>query len=133
MSVEMSCHSRSGSEAAGCARHLSVAHRVTGVLLVALALGLACGEKDELLGRAESGDPEAQLALGNRYAAPGDGQDTRVALQWFEKSAQQGFVDSQVRLAQIYTGTEGFQEDLRRGPWVRAVAARIEFSGRTMP
>lgn len=60
---------------------------------------------------ANRGNPVAQFFIANMYAA-GEGvdQDFEVANGWYEKSAEQGHVESAVRLATNYRLGQGFDE-----------------------
>ena len=67
---------------------------------------LACGPTDEIVERARRGDPEAQLALGDRLARPGDGRDLAAAVDWYAKAAAQSNETAQLRLARLHQGTQ---------------------------
>lgn len=60
---------------------------------------------------ANRGNPVAQFLIGNMYAS-GEGidQDLEIANSWYEKSAEQGHVESAVRLATNYRLGQGFDE-----------------------
>lgn len=70
-----------------------------------------------LLQKAESGDPQAQLELGTRYAL---GQDVQVenseALKWWTKSSEQNNTDALYYLGYAYR----YGVDARH-PWVRDI------------
>lgn len=63
---------------------------------------------------AEQGDPEAQFTLGQHYSS-GFGEllqkDLKEAFHWYKKSADQGFVHAQCRLAFCYLCGKGVAED----------------------
>jgi len=97
----------------------------------ALALALAllhwgCAPSDELLERATQGDGAAQLALGERFAAVGEGQDLAAARDWYVKAAEQGVLQAQLLLAHAAEGEEeGKGEDAdpaAAARWYRAAA-----------
>ena len=90
---------------------------------------------------AEQGDAEAQYTLGmcfqhaaGYYAEEGHtayltgggiafGADTRKVLAWFEKSAEQGYVDAQIAIAMCYAqGTGVSQDDVEAAKWMRKAA-----------
>ncbi len=58
---------------------------------------------DQLIVRAEQGDPKAQYQLGLEYCCGfGAGHDTPIALQWFCKSAEQGYGPAQYEVGRFY-------------------------------
>lgn len=71
--------------------------------------------EQELLSRAEAGDPDAQNRLGAQYAE-GDGvpQDWEQAVEWFEKGAQQGNAIAQYNLSTCFCNGTGVEKDLQR-------------------
>ena len=57
----------------------------------------------ELVQKAENGDPEAQYHLGACYdGGSGVGRDMAKAVEWYKKAAAQGFLKAQFRLGHIY-------------------------------
>ena len=72
---------------------------------------------------AEKGDPEAQNALGLRYAT-GDGVrlDEGEAVRWFIKAAEQGNVPAQSKLGSIYFSGRGVPQDSTRAYFWMVVA-----------
>ena len=72
---------------------------------------------------AVKGDPNAQNALGLRYAT-GDGVqlDEKEAVRWFIKAAEQGNVLAQSKLGSIYYSGRGVPQDLNRAYFWMAVA-----------
>ena len=63
---------------------------------------------------AEKGDPDAENALGLRYAT-GDGVklDEKEAVRWFIKAADQGSVSAQSKLGAFYYGGRGVKQDAK--------------------
>lgn len=62
----------------------------------------------DLVRRAEAGDPEAQLWLGDRYSdGKGVSRDDKLALEWWRKSAEQGNPDAKYNLGWRYWDGRG--------------------------
>lgn len=78
---------------------------------------------EQLQKMAVNGDPNAQNALGLRYAT-GDGVqlDEREAVRWFIKAAEQGNVLAQSKLGSIYYSGRGVPQDSNRAYFWMAVA-----------
>lgn len=76
---------------------------------------------DELHARAEQGDAEAQLTLGQMYSiGQGVERNDEQALQWFRLAADQGSVEAQFRLGSIYEeGIGVLADDLEAAKWYR--------------
>ena len=96
------------------------------VLLVALCVPLA-GQPfviDEVRARAQTGDAEAQLALGRAYAIGlGVPEDDAEAARWFRLAADQGFAGAQFRLGLSYAhGITQLQDDAQAVRWYRLAA-----------
>jgi TPR repeat protein len=65
---------------------------------------------------AEQGDPFAQYMLALMHMhGKGTERNSRMALQWFEKSAAQGFADSLFNLGVMYTQAVGVSKDFPKG------------------
>lgn len=76
--------------------------------------------------RAESGDPEAQLQLGMRYAT-GDGvvQNDKEAAKWFERAARQGLAEAQYEYGLALLNGRGVVQDYRAAfEWIEKPALR---------
>src|SRR5688500_619416 len=76
--------------------------------------GDAVGAFDLSLNQAEEGNSEAQFFVAERYWA-GDGveQSAAEAIRWYVAAAEQGLLDAQIKLANIYYGgAEGVPADL---------------------
>ncbi len=74
----------------------------------------------KLTARANSGDPQAQFALGNAYMA-GNGVDLNVAqgVIWCRLSADQGYAPAQSQLALKYASGNGVPMDkIEADKWV---------------
>jgi putative methionine-R-sulfoxide reductase with GAF domain len=78
---------------------------------------------EQLKQMAESGNPEAQNALGLRYAQ-GDGVklDEHEAVRWFSKSAEHGNVAAQSKLGSFYYSGRGVPQDANRAYFWMVVA-----------
>jgi len=78
---------------------------------------------EQLKQMAESGDAEAQNALGLRYAT-GDGLklDEHEAVRWFTRAAEQGNVPAQSKLGSIYYSGRGVPPDPNRAYFWMVVA-----------
>ena len=66
----------------------------------------------ELLAKAEAGDTEAQVKLGNMYAE-GEGvpQNYATAVSWYRQAAQQGHAEAQYNLGVMYANGRGVPQD----------------------
>src|SRR6185503_15918788 len=61
---------------------------------------------------AEENDPEAQFYLGVMYAkGRGVPQDYQKAVQWYQRSAEQGFAKAMSNLAAMYSRGKGVPKD----------------------
>jgi putative methionine-R-sulfoxide reductase with GAF domain len=68
---------------------------------------------EDLRNLAERGDPNAQFALGARFATGEQvKQDYAEAVTWFSKAAEQGHVVAQATLGAYYWAGRGVQQDL---------------------
>jgi TPR repeat protein len=78
---------------------------------------------EKLQQMAVKGDPNAQNALGLRYAT-GDGVklDEKEAVRWFIRAAEQGNVLAQSKLGSIYYSGRGVPQDANRAYFWMAVA-----------
>lgn len=66
----------------------------------------------EIRKRAEHGDPEAELALGNLYASgKGVSKSLSNAIKWHRKAADHGLARAQYQLGLDYAGGLGVKED----------------------
>jgi hypothetical protein len=78
---------------------------------------------------AEQGEPVAQNLLGTWYLGQ---KDYSSAAKWFQKAAEQGYADAQLRLGLQYYSGQGVTEDKAKGlEWIRKAAeqgyARAQF------
>jgi eukaryotic-like serine/threonine-protein kinase len=72
------------------------------------------GSLNDIIAAANRGDPAAQNALGVKYAAGEDGlaRDDAKAVEWYQKSAQQGFAKGETNLGDMYLyGRGGLDKD----------------------
>jgi len=78
----------------------------------------------ELLKKAETGDPKAQLQLAGCYKeGRGIGKDKTQALGWIEKSANQKYLLAQLMLGQCYLDGEIVQKDEKKAfQWYKKAA-----------
>lgn len=77
--------------------------------------GPSPGVDNELLTRAQTGDPEAQFELAAHYAEdPAAAGKLALAAQWYEKAALQGHAVAEYRLASLYEKGRGVAKDIER-------------------
>ncbi len=79
---------------------------------------------DDLLARADGGDPKAQLDLALCYDS-GDGieRDKEKAVYWFEKAAEQGSIEAQYLIGlMLYQGEAVPQNRSRAVYWMKKAA-----------
>jgi eukaryotic-like serine/threonine-protein kinase len=72
------------------------------------------GSLNDIIAAANRGDAAAQNALGVKYVAGEDGlpRDDQKAVDWYQKSAQQGFPKGQTNLGDMYlSGRGGLDKD----------------------
>lgn len=75
---------------------------------------------------AEQGQPEAQMRIGEIYAAGRQGvtRDAAWAARWFGKAARQGVTEARVRLGDAFADGQGVPRDLvQAAAWYRLAAA----------
>ena len=60
---------------------------------------------------AESGNPRAQLELGQAYSESNEAEKLSLSIYWFEKAAEQGSADAELKLAQAYGAGAGVTRD----------------------
>ena len=75
---------------------------------------VSLGSLNDIIAAANRGDPAAQNALGVKYANGEDGlpRDDTKAVEWYQKSAQQGFAKGQTNLGDMYLyGRGGLSKD----------------------
>ena len=83
--------------------------------LNARAAPTAVGPNENLVGQAEAGDAAAQFDLAVRYAEGGAGPPNyELAVQWYEKAAQQGLAVAEYRLGSLYEKGVGVGRDMQR-------------------
>lgn len=87
------------------------------------AVAVKSAPRSELRPHAESGDADAQFALGKSYCCMGPGFDTQTATEWYCKAARQDHADAMYELGRVYLG------DVSRTPapgqkLLRAVTAK---------
>lgn len=69
--------------------------------------------RDSLKAKADQGDAFSQYALGLQYlTAPGVEETDQLAASWIRRSAEQGFLEAQVALADLYRKGQGLPQDL---------------------
>lgn len=82
---------------------------------------------------ANKGDAEAQVVLGNSYAAGGGGvlRDDAEAVRWYALAAAQGHMKGQLYLGQMYRDGRGVPKDEARAlEWLRKAEAQGEAAAR---
>ena len=73
------------------------------VVVVVFGLAAAFGQDADLLQKASAGDAAAQVKIGNQYAlGQGVARNSREAVKWYRKAAEQGYPDGQYRLGGLY-------------------------------
>lgn len=77
-----------------------------------------------LLAKANGGDAEAQVAVGEKYAAgAGVAQDAKQAAEWYRKAAEQGNVAGEVHMAECFRDGRGMSRDkTQAAEWYRKAA-----------
>ncbi len=84
-----------------------------------------------LLAKANSGDPAAQVAVGESYAKAGGAaddrdqaaEDWRQAVAWYQKAADKSFIPGEKHLAEAYSYGRGVDRDkTRAAEWYRKAA-----------
>lgn len=86
------------------------------------------GEFENLLERANAGDPGAQLEVAAKYAA-GDGvaKDAKESVKWVEAAAAQGIAEAQLKLGAMYLAGRGVPRDaLSAAKWYKLAAEKGE-------
>ncbi|MFM8316090.1 MAG: tetratricopeptide repeat protein [Deltaproteobacteria bacterium] len=69
--------------------------------------------RDSLKAKADQGDAFSQYALGLQYlTTPGVEETDQLAASWIRHSAEQGFLEAQVALADLYRKGQGLPQDL---------------------
>ena len=69
--------------------------------------------RDSLKAQADQGDAFAQYTLGLQYlTTPGVEETNQLAASWIRRSAEQGFLEAQVALADLYRKGQGLPQDL---------------------
>ena len=81
-------------------------------------------DMQELLKKANEGDPDAQYELGKNYFnGTGTEQDYAEALAWYTKAAEQGNADAQFNLGRMYFDGTGTDQDYDKAfKWHRKAA-----------
>jgi len=80
---------------------------------------------ETVIAKAEAGDAEAQMALAQRYRfGAGVPRDTAMAVEWFQKAAEQGNVQGEFSVGFMYAvGEDGFERDTTiAAEWFRRAA-----------
>ena len=68
--------------------------------------------RESLKAKADQGDAFAQYALGLQYlTTPGVEETDQLAASWIRRSAEQGFLEAQVALADLYRRGQGLPQD----------------------
>jgi TPR repeat protein len=98
--------------------------RAAKILLALLAVGsLACSDADRTRWSARFGSAESQYVMGERHVTGrGVEADLELALEWFEKAAEQGHLPSQMRLVELYEERDAEGDASRASHWLKAAA-----------
>src|SRR5688572_23365165 len=93
--------------------------RLLAILFLLSASAANGGEFENLLAKANEGDPVAQFSVGQKYTkGEGVAKDVPEAAKWLEKSAQQGNADAQIGLGALYLGGRGLPKNsLEAAKW----------------
>ena len=88
--------------------------------LIVILCGTVFGDDSEFFKRkiseAEKGDPTAQFSVGASYAmGVGVKRDSAKALQWLERSANQGYDEAQIFLGRMYFVGQGVKKNQIKG------------------
>jgi uncharacterized protein len=109
------------------------------LFVVACVLGLGCQQAvpqapaidPALLARANTGDPAAEVSVGELYAKAagsmpdsGDAAESwNKAVEWYIKAAAQSFIPAEIRLAESYAYGRGVPRDkVQAAQWYRKAA-----------
>jgi TPR repeat protein len=66
------------------------------------------GEIDDILVKAKAGDMVAQIQAAEMYSSgKGVAKDSKEALAWYQKAAEQGSADAQLSLGKLYVSGQG--------------------------
>jgi TPR repeat protein len=81
-------------------------------MLAVMACSSPSSDKDNVFGRAEKGDPNAQFVLGHKHdTGEGVAQDFAEAAKWYRKAAEQGHAEAQFNLGTMYDEGRGVRQD----------------------
>jgi uncharacterized protein len=105
-------------------RAISYALIFSFLLLPTMVAQVSPAAPQELLKRAEAGDPQAQFELGHAYEnGSGVQQDDAVAMDWYRKAAEHGSTQAQNSLGVMYAQGRGVQPDKEEAVrWYRKAA-----------
>ena len=85
-----------------------------GYILVFIFILYGASSADELEAlrlKAQQGDPEAQLSLGEKYYGySGLNRDLNIAVKWIRKAAEQGYARAQYKLGWHYEVGQGVSQ-----------------------
>jgi hypothetical protein len=100
--------------------------RLALIVLLSAGTTILAEESDDLLAKANGGDPVAQYEIGRKFAA-GDGvsQNMEQAVKWLTMSAQQGNPDAQMGLGALYvSGRAVPRNSAEAAKWYRLAAGQ---------
>jgi TPR repeat protein len=105
-------------------RQMKTTHVLMAVVLLAGAVSGRAAGIEEILTRANAGDPAAQIEAGDQYAkGSGVTRNAKEAVVWYTKAAEQGIAEAQMRLGALYLGGRGLPKDgLEAAKWFRLAA-----------
>jgi len=94
-----------------------------GFLLAALAAAQTPAVDPALLARANAGDVQSQVAVGEAYEKAGTKSDYAEAAAWYRKAADRNSVEAQIHLAVCYRDGRGVARDMNEAAgWYRKAA-----------
>jgi hypothetical protein len=94
------------------------------LLVTSMMAQVSPAASQELIKRADAGDPQAQFELGHAYeSGSGVQQDDAVAMDWYRKAAEHGSAQAQNSLGVMYAQGRGAQRDTDEAVrWYRKAA-----------
>jgi hypothetical protein len=84
---------------------------------------------EPILAKAKEGGPEAQYAVGDFYTI-GTNYNQALAIEWFRKAANQGYIKAQVRLVHLLSSGSGALINLKESfSWAQKAASQDDTDG----
>src|ERR1035438_1985783 len=107
-----------------CRLIFAVALGLSGLTFSAASQSRQLESLKDLIARAEQGDSQAQVSLGNMYNnGQGVSKDYKEAARWYRLSAEQGYAPAQTILGFMYRDGRGVPQDPKEAVrWYRLAA-----------